>query len=199
MGAYAPAPIIDDEIFARIRSEIVEPTIKSLAKEDRVYRGVLYAGLMITESGPRVVEFNCRFGDPEAQVVLPLFDGDIVDLMFRIATRKRFDTDIKVGNRWGMCVVIASGGYPGRYTKGNAILGLDQDFGDNVMIFHAGTSSGENGKIVTNGGRVLGVTALADDFYSARTAVYSAVSKITFDNAYYRKDIGAKARKYLRK
>jgi phosphoribosylamine--glycine ligase len=199
MGAYAPAPIIDEEMYARIRAEIVEPTIKALAKEDRVYRGVLYAGLMITESGPKVVEYNCRFGDPEAQVVLPLVDGDLVNIMFRIATRKRFDTDIRIKNRWGICVVIASGGYPGKYEKGKTILGLDKDLGEDVTVFHAGTSRGANGHVLTNGGRVLGVTALADDFYSARTAVYSAVGKIAFDNAYYRKDIGEKAKRYLRK
>jgi phosphoribosylamine--glycine ligase len=197
MGAYAPAPIVDAEMYARIRSEVVEPTVRAMALEDRPYRGVLYAGLMITVDGPKVVEFNCRFGDPEAQAVLPLVKADLVDIMFRIVKGKSFKTNIASFKKWAMCVVIASGGYPGSYEKGKPILGLDKDFGDNVQVFHAGTSRREGQGIFTNGGRVLGVTATAPDFYAVRDSVYQALGKITFDKAYYRKDIGAKALRHL--
>lgn len=197
MGAYAPAPVIDAKMFERVRKEIVAPTIKALALEDRPYRGVLYAGLMITSKGPKVVEFNCRFGDPEAQVILPLIKDDLVEVMFRVAKGKHVPAELKLHKKWALCVVVASGGYPGSYEKGKQIFGLDKNLGEELIVFHAGTERQENGKIVTNGGRVLGVTAVADDFYAAREKAYWAVGKITFDRAYYRRDIGVKALRHL--
>lgn len=197
MGAYAPAPVVDDDMMARIHDEIMQPTVKALAVEGRPYRGVLYAGLMITEQGPKVVEFNCRFGDPEAQVVLPLLKSDIVDIMFRIAKGKRLDPKLKLHDKWALCVIVASGGYPGSYEKGKPIFGLDNPLDEGVTVFQAGTRHGDNGMVVTDGGRVLGVTAVGDDFYSTRKRAYWSVGKVTFDGAYYRKDIGLKARKHL--
>ncbi|RMF61366.1 MAG: phosphoribosylamine--glycine ligase [Calditrichaeota bacterium] len=197
MGAYAPAPVIDKEMLARIRGEIIEPTIKGMALEGRPYRGVLYTGLMITEDGPRVVEFNCRFGDPETQAILPLLESDLVDLMYRVARRKPLEPTIRTYDKWAICVVVASGGYPGKYERGKPIFGLEKNLGDDIVIFHAGTKE-VAGKILTDGGRVLGVTAIANDFHTARKRVYWAVEKIAFDKAYYRKDIGAKALKHLK-
>lgn len=199
MGAYAPAPIITEEMFARVTKEIMEPTVKAMSLENRAYRGVLYAGLMITAEGPKVVEFNCRFGDPEAQAVLPLVNFDLAELMFRIATGKRIGPKIELFDKWTMCVVIASGGYPESYEKGKEILGLDKNLGDDINVFHAGTKRADNGVVVSNGGRVLGVTATAEDFYSVRERAYWALGKITFDKAYYRRDIGAKALRHLQK
>lgn len=196
MGAYSPAPVMNDELFTRVRKEIMEPTVKAMALENRPYRGILYAGLMITTDGPKVVEFNCRFGDPEAQAILPLLKSDLVDIMFRIAKGKKFDSEIELFDKWAMCVTIASGGYPASYEKNKEIWGLDKELGEDIQIFHAGTAK-ENGKIVTSGGRVLGVTAIADDFLSVREKAYWGVGKITFDKAYYRKDIGAKALLHL--
>jgi len=198
MGAYAPAPLMDETLFERVKREVMEPTIRAMALENRPYRGILYAGLMITKDGPKVVEYNCRLGDPETQVILPLLKTDLVDTMFRIVTGKRFANDVEIMDKWAMCVVVASGGYPGPYEKGKPIYGLDKKFGDDIHVFHAGTRRLENGTVVTNGGRVLGVTTVADDFFAAREKAYWAVGKITFDNAYYRKDIGNKALKYLR-
>jgi phosphoribosylamine--glycine ligase len=197
MGAYAPAPIITEKMFARICKEVFEPTVKAMALEDRPYRGVLYAGLMITAEGPKVVEFNCRFGDPEAQAILPLIDSDLVEVMLRIATGKNINTNIQLLDKWSMCVVIASGGYPADYEKGKEIFGLEKKFGEDVEIFQAGTKNTESGKVVSNGGRVLGVTVVADDFHSVREKAYWAVRKITFDKAYYRRDIGMKALRHL--
>jgi phosphoribosylamine--glycine ligase len=200
MGAYAPAPVIDEEMLKRVRTEILEPTIKAMALEGRPYRGVLYAGLMITAAGPKVVEFNCRLGDPEAQAVLPLIKSDLVEVMHEIATEKKISKPVDLhDDQWAMCVVVASGGYPGSYEKGKQIFGLDKDFGENIAVFHAGTKEGSSKKVVTSGGRVLGVTALANDFYEARKQAYWAVGKITFDKAYYRKDIGAKGMVHLRR
>ncbi|MFQ6115818.1 MAG: phosphoribosylamine--glycine ligase, partial [bacterium] len=188
-----PAPVVDKNMLSRVRKEIFEPTIKAMALENRPYRGVLYAGLMITSDGPKVVEFNCRFGDPEAQVVLPLVEGDLVNMMYGIANGKPFGSTIKIAKNWALCVVIASGGYPGDYEKGKRIFGLEKGFGQDIVIFHSGTSKNEKGELITNGGRVLGVTAFADDFHAVREKAYWAVGKITFDKAYYRRDIGKKA------
>jgi phosphoribosylamine--glycine ligase len=198
MGAYAPAPVVDGVMLERIRREILEPTIRALAMEGRTYRGVLYAGLMITAQGPRVVEFNCRFGDPEAQCVLPVTRGDLVEGMLRITQGDLGDYKLGWDRRWAVCVVVASGGYPGPYDSGKEILGLDRDFGQDVIVFHAGSAMAADGRrIMTAGGRVLGVTGIAEEFRKARELAYSSVKKITFDRAYYRKDIGARALKRL--
>jgi len=196
MGAYAPAPVMTPELLHRVDMEIMQPTINAMALEGRPYRGILYAGLMVTKEGLKVVEFNCRLGDPEAQAILPLVDSDLVEAMFRIAKGKRV-RELELVNKWAMCVVIASGGYPGGYEKNKRILGLDKKLGKDISVFHAGTKFTEPGQVVTDGGRVLGVTAIANDFHSVRERAYWAVGKITFDKAYYRKDIGAKALKHL--
>jgi len=159
--------------------------------EDRPYEGVLYAGLMITNQGPKVVEFNCRFGDPETQAILPLIKSDLVPILFACAEGNISELKIETNNKFAVCVIMASGGYPGKYEKGKQILGLDRKFKDDVIIFHAGTNHIE-GKIVTDGGRILGVTATGNDLKEAIQRAYQTVGKITFDGAYYRKDIGYK-------
>jgi phosphoribosylamine--glycine ligase len=197
MGAYCPAPVVDAEMLERVRREILEPAIRGMALEGRSYRGCLYAGLMITEVGPKVVEFNCRFGDPETQAVLPTIDEDLVPLLEGAAAGKLPQEGILESRRWAVCVVMASGGYPGPYEKGKVIQGLDRPFPEDVIIFHAGTSR-EKGQLVTSGGRVLGVTGLGATISEAIERAYWAVGKIVFDGAYYRKDIGQKALRRLR-
>ncbi len=198
MGAYAPTPHISPARMNQIKKEIMEPTIKGLALEGRPYKGVLYAGLMMTTDGPKVLEYNCRFGDPETQAVLPLAKSDLLEAM--LASRDGTLKDYAWENESGaaVCVVIASGGYPGNYEKGKQIYGLDSRINDNVMVFHAGTKW-EKDAIVTSGGRVLGVTAVGNDIKSAVDTVYKAVGKIVFDGAYYRKDIAARALANLRR
>ena len=191
MGAYAPAVLIDEAMMATIQQKILEPAVKGMALEDRPYKGVLYAGLMITNQGPKVVEFNCRFGDPETQAILPLIKSDLVPILFACAEGNISELKIETNNKFAVCVIMASGGYPGKYEKGKQILGLDRKFKDDVIIFHAGTNHIE-GKIVTDGGRILGVTATGNDLKEAIQRAYQAVGKITFDGAYYRKDIGYK-------
>lgn len=192
MGAYAPAVLVNEKMLKIVQEKILQPAIKGMALEDRPYRGVLYAGLMITRQGPKVVEFNCRFGDPEAQAILPLVNNDIVPLLQSCSEMNLENINVKTNNKFAVCVIMASGGYPGKYEKGKEIIGLDRKFEDDVIIFHAGTKL-INGKVVTNGGRVLGVTALGDNIGDAIKRAYAAVGKITFDGAYYRKDIGYKA------
>lgn len=196
MGAYAPAPVVDKELMAVIQQQIIEPTIKGMTAEGRTYRGVLYVGLMITTEGPKVMEFNCRFGDPESQVNLPLMKSDLVEAMIAIIEGRLKGFQLELLDKWALCVVMASGGYPGSYEKGKQIFGLDQDFGGDVCVFHAGTKF-ENGKFVTNGGRVLGVTALGDSIRCAIDKAYQAVEKISFEGAHYRRDIGQKALKRI--
>jgi len=198
MGAYAPTPHISQAMMERIKKEIMEPTIKGLALEGRPYKGILYAGLMMTTKGPKVLEYNCRFGDPETQAVLPLAKSDIIEAMMasRDGTLKDFVWENDSGA--AVCVVIASGGYPEKYEKGKQIFGLDGRIENNVVIFHAGTKW-EDEIIVTSGGRVLGVTAVGDNIKSAVETVYKAVGKIAFDGAYYRKDIAARALNFGRK
>jgi len=192
MGAYAPAVLVNNEMLKIVQEKILEPAVKGMALEDRPYRGVLYAGLMITKHGPKVVEFNCRFGDPETQAILPLMKSDIVPLLLACSENKIKESYLETNNKYAVCVIMASGGYPGKYENGKEIIGLNRKFDDEVMIFHAGTKYVE-GKLVTNGGRVLGVTALGDNIEDAVKRAYSAVGKIAFDGAYYRKDIGYKA------
>jgi phosphoribosylamine--glycine ligase len=201
MGAYAPAPLVDDDMMARISRNIIRPTLLGMAEEQRVYRGCLYVGLMITQTGPKVVEFNCRFGDPETQVVLPLVDDDLLEVLKEAAAGSLTRRSLKVGSRSAACVVIASGGYPDHYEDGKQIVGLDRaEAEEGVMIFHGGTKQTREG-ILTAGGRVLGVTAVGSraDLENTIAKAYRAVEKITFDGAYYRSDIGKKGVQYLRK
>jgi len=192
MGAYAPAVFVDDKMFEEIQQKVLEPTIKGMNLEERPYRGVLYAGLIITKDGPKVIEFNCRFGDPETQVILPLIKSDIVPFLNGCAEGDIKNLQLGKSAKFAVCVVLASGGYPNKYEKGKKIFGLDKDFGSDVYNFHAGTKF-SNGDCVTNGGRVLGVTALGDNVNQAINHAYTAIGKIVFDGAYFRKDIGYKA------
>ena len=192
MGTYAPAPVMTPEMTERAVEEILKPTIAAMAKEGRVYRGCLYLGLMVTADGPKVVEFNARFGDPETQVVLPLLDSDLVAIMCACADGTLADVPIRWKDGAAVCVVLASGGYPGHYDKGQEIHGLADAEAMGALVFHAGTAM-KAGKLVTNGGRVLGVVGRGADISSAVDAAYAAATKISFKDAYYRKDIAHRA------
>jgi phosphoribosylamine---glycine ligase len=194
MGVYAPVPRVPFELLESIKRYIIKPTLEGLVKEGRTYKGCLYAGLMITRKGPKVIEFNCRFGDPETEVVLPLLDDDLVDLLVDISAGTLTKTEARWKQLSAVSVIIASGGYPDAYETGKKILGLDTVANmQDIIVFHAGTKM-ENGNIVTAGGRVLAVTALGpkDHLEEAIFNAYAAVKKITFDGAYYRSDIGRK-------
>lgn len=195
MGAYAPAPVVTEFLRQEIEEKIIRPVILQLKKEGNPFIGCLYAGLMITSNGPKVIEFNCRFGDPETQVVLPLLGGDFLQLLYSAAEGKLNKNAVWYNGGSAVCVVAASEGYPDSYKKGFEITGLY--FSDpQIIIYQAGTIE-KDGKILTNGGRVLGVTAVLNEFdiRKARDKVYDALKYIKFENMYYRKDIAAKALK----
>ncbi|MBR5488163.1 MAG: phosphoribosylamine--glycine ligase [Firmicutes bacterium] len=190
MGTIAPNPYYTAEVAERCMKEIFLPTIEAMKKEDREFRGCLYFGLMITEKGPKVIEYNCRFGDPETQVVLPLLDSDLLEIMMATAAGTLKEEMVKFADDAACCVVMASNGYPQAYEKGFPIT-TDEDFGG--ILYVAGAKLGEDGAVLTNGGRVLGVVARAEKLEDAVAEAYKQVEKVHFDNAYYRKDIGAKA------
>jgi phosphoribosylamine--glycine ligase len=193
MGAYAPAPVVIPSIQNRVLHHIVKPTLQGLAKEGSPYKGILYVGLMICQNGPKVLEFNCRLGDPEAQVVLPLLDSDLVDLMEAVIDDRLDRMTVRWKPLSAICVVLASAGYPGESTTGLPIHGLDSaERLDDVFVFHAGTALCQN-QVVTNGGRVVGITALGPDLQTARDKVYKATGKVSFEGMQYRRDIGARA------
>lgn len=192
MGAYAPAPIVDEKISALVEEKILKPTIAALKAEGIIYRGCLYAGLMIVDGEPKVVEFNCRFGDPETQVVLPLLENDLLDLMNACAEGNLADRKLSWQNQSAVCVIMASGGYPKAYKKNLPIDGVTKAKSLGAMIFHAGMKN-LNGELVTSGGRVLGVTVTAPTLREAVDRVYRCVEVIHFDDVHYRKDIAAKA------
>ncbi len=193
MGAYAPAPVVTPELQQEIYDRIMQPTVQALAAEGRPYRGILYGGIILTPDGPKVIEFNCRLGDPEAQVVLPLLKTDLVDLLTGVCEGNLKDVSVEIDNRAATCVVIASGGYPGDYKKGYPISGINRaEAPDDVVLFHAGTA-GNDGRFVTNGGRILGVTALGNNIPASIQRAYQAVEKIEFKDMYCRKDIGHRA------
>jgi phosphoribosylamine--glycine ligase len=204
MGAYSPAPVVTEVLFKEILDTIIYRTLNGLLKEGIVYKGVLYAGIMLTEKGPRVLEFNVRFGDPEIQAILPRLNADIVELMLATVdgTPSHFRT-LAWDERACICVVCASGGYPGSYEKGKEISGLDKLKGmQDIFVFHAGTkriaqSAECRAQFVTNGGRVLNVVALGRDIKEAQAKVYAAIKNIHFEQMHYRKDIGNKALKFL--
>ena len=191
MGAYAPTPVVPDNLMERVQKEVLEPAIATLRARGIDYRGVLYAGLMITPEGdPKVIEFNCRFGDPETQVVLPLLDTPLESLLVACAEQRLADhPPIQWKQEASACVVLASGGYPGSYQKGYAITGIDAAQATGATVFHAGTAL-KNGQVVTSGGRVLGVTALGETFEQAIANAYKAVDQISFEDMYCRRDIG---------
>jgi len=193
MGAYSPAPVVTHRIHDRILKEILEPMIQGMAGEGRVYKGAIYAGLMIRDEVPKVLEFNARFGDPETQPVLMRMKGDIVPVLEACARGTLSQHEIEWDKRASVCVVMVSGGYPGEYERGKAITGLEEASRmEEVFVFHAGTAF-ENRQIVTNGGRVLGVTGLGETIAGAVDRTYEAVGKISWDGVHYRKDIGQKA------
>lgn len=193
MGAYSPAPVITPAVHERVMDEIMIPTARGMASEGATYRGFLYAGLMIDDSGqPRVIEFNCRFGDPETQPVLARMRSDIVELCLRACDGSLAGAEADWDPRASLGVVSASAGYPGSYEKGATISGLDTEFGPNVKVFHAGTRLDED-RIVTSGGRVLCTVALGGSVTEAQRLAYEAVAKIQWDGAFYRRDIGYRA------
>ena len=192
MGTYAPAPVMTPEMTERAVEEILKPTIAAMAKEGRPYTGCLYLGLMITSEGPKVVEFNARFGDPETQVVLPLLDGDLVEIMCACADGTLADVPIHWKDGAAVCVVLAAGGYPASYEKGHEITGIADAEAMGALVFHAGTAKKDDA-LVTNGGRVLGVVGMGADIASAVKAAYNAVDRISFRDAYHRKDIAHRA------
>jgi len=193
MGAYSPAPVVTDKILKEVEEKVFKRMIDGMAKEGMPFVGVLYAGLMITKDGPKVLEFNVRFGDPETQPILMRLKTDIIDIIEHILEGKLDKIKIKWDKRAAVCVVLASKGYPGEYEKGKEISGLDgtKTLKD-AVVFHAGTSL-KDGKVVTSGGRVLGVTAMADTIESAINKAYSVVHMVKFDGMHYRSDIGRKA------
>lgn len=198
MGAYAPAPIITTELLKKIEDEIISPTLEQMRETGNAFIGCLYAGLIITNDGPKVIEFNCRFGDPETQVVLPILDGDFLELLYSAASEKLDINSVEYSGGCAVCVVAASNGYPDEYKKGFEISGLD--FSDEeIIVYHAGTKK-ENDKILTKGGRVLGITSVIKnyDLKLAQQKAYNAIEKISFDGMYFRKDIAKKAFKHLK-
>ncbi len=193
MGAYAPTPFVTDEILEKVKTDIIEPTLKALKEEAGGYKGCLYCGLMLTENGPKVVEFNCRFGDPETQAVLPIIDGDFLSLLHSCALGKLDKNAVFYNNKSAVCVVAASSGYPGSYQKGYEISGIKEAEEAGAIVFHAGTDIKE-GKLVTSGGRVLGVTSVIEqnDLIACKQKTYESLAKINFEGIYYRKDISDK-------
>jgi len=194
MGAYAPAPLVTEELQKEIDDKIICPVLDAMREEGRTFVGCLYAGLMITGEGAKVVEFNCRFGDPETQAVLPLVKGDFVKLLYSAANYKLDKNCVSFSSGASVCVVTASGGYPDSFGKGFVIEGLDSINDPEIIVYHAGTKE-TDGKIVTNGGRVLGITSVIkeNDLKAAKQKAYAAVSKINYTNIYFRKDISDKA------
>ena len=190
MGTFSPSPFYTPEIDEFCQKHIYQPTVDAMAAEGRPFKGVIFFGLMLTEKGPKVLEYNARFGDPEAQVVLPRMKNDIVDVFEACIDGTLDQIDLQFEDNAAVCVVLASGGYPVSYEKGFPIEGLENlKGGDGVYVFHAGTRK-ENGRFVTNGGRVLGVTATGPDLKAARANAYEAVKQVTFEKAYCRSDIG---------
>jgi len=198
MGAFSPAPIVDGALLNRICREIVEPTLEGMQEEGTPYRGLLYCGLMITHQGPKVVEYNCRFGDPEAQVVLPLVESDLVDVFESVVDGTLDNGGLRASSRTAACVVLASGGYPIDYETGFEIRGMEEAAAHpEVSVMQAGTRRREDGSLVTDGGRVLGVTALGGDLQQALDRAYEGADAIQFEGKTLRTDIGEKGLVHL--
>jgi phosphoribosylamine--glycine ligase len=193
MGAYCPAPIATPEMLRVVERDVLVPIVDALRQDGAPYRGVLYAGLMLTAAGPKVLEFNCRFGDPETQVMLPRLDCDLLDVLDAVVEGRLEEVEIRWKPRAAVCVVMAAKGYPGKYESGKVIEGLGAAGAmDDVSVFHAGTKRVEH-LTVTGSGRVLGVTGLGDDLAAAQRRAYEAVNRIHFEGAYYRRDIANRA------
>ncbi|MGD0077445.1 MAG: phosphoribosylamine--glycine ligase [Sedimentisphaerales bacterium] len=193
MGAYSPAPVVTDEMMSQIEREILVPVVDCMNRNDTPYKGVLYAGIMVTAGGPRVLEFNVRFGDPETQPIMMRLKSDLLEVCLAVCEQKLDDVTLQWDKRPAICVVMASGGYPGDYQKGKEITGIDKasELKD-VVVFHAGTAM-KDGKVVTAGGRVLGITATGGTVADAKARAYEGVSRISFEGAHFRHDIADKA------
>jgi len=197
MGAYSPSPLMTDEMIAQVREHIIEPTILGMKEEGSPYTGFLYVGLMLTQEGPKVVEYNCRFGDPECQVIIPRLQSDVLQHMFQSTQGSLGEELIAFDDQFRTTVVLVSGGYPGSYKKGQVIHGLqDAASMDGIQVFQAGTKE-ENGKLMTAGGRVINVVAEGGSLQSSIDKAYEAVECIHFNDVFYRKDIGAKGLKHV--
>lgn len=194
MGAYSPAPIVTDNVLKVVEETIIAPTVSGMEKEGNPYTGFLYVGLMMTSEGPKVVEYNCRFGDPECEVIIPRLESDLLEALLASVKGNLEQTTINFDKKYRCTVVLASGGYPKSYEKGKVITGIDSV--KNAIVFHAGTRI-EEGNILTNGGRVLNVVGSGDTLKESIENTYSEVEKISFEKAYYRGDIGAKGLKHL--
>ncbi|GAF72282.1 unnamed protein product, partial [marine sediment metagenome] len=190
MGSYSPPNFFGAEMIDMVRDTILEPMVRAMAEEGQPYKGVLYVGLMLTDQGPKALEFNARFGDPESQVMLPLLEGDLVDIMLAVLDERLDKVEIKWRDEACVGVVMASGGYPGSYKTGFPIEGLDK-VDEDILVFHAGTKA-SNGEIYTDGGRVLTVAARGRTIAEARDRVYSNIPRIHFEGCHYRRDIGAR-------
>lgn len=193
MGAYSPAPVITEALMDQIVADVLVPTVDGMNRNGTAFKGILYAGIMVTKGGPRVLEFNVRFGDPETQPILMRLKSDLLDVMLAVCDGRLDEISLEWDERPAICVVVASGGYPDAYEKGKVITGLDDAAKiEDVMVFHAGTTE-KDGNVVTAGGRVLGVTALGDTVAEAKEKAYQAVDVISFERAYCRRDIADKA------
>jgi len=193
MGAYCPASLLSEEMLAFVEREILVPAVDAMRRDGIDYRGVLYAGIMLTTAGPKVLEFNCRFGDPETQPLMARFKGDLVDVLWRTAAGELDGAEIEFDDNVANCVVMCSEGYPGSYEKRRAISGIEEAEAENgILVFHAGTDC-SSGDLRTSGGRVLGVTGIACDLETARKRANAACEKIHFDGAFWRTDIGCRS------
>ena len=191
MGAISPAPALNEELNKNIFNNIVMPTINGMRSDGIPYEGILYAGVMLTDQGPKVIEFNCRFGDPETQVVLPRLSTDLVDIIHNTVTNNLENTPIELTDNTAITVVIASKGYPGTFKKGIELPSLNNlDKQDDILIFHSGTAKNDNENLISSGGRVLSVTAIGDNVQDCRKKAYKAVEEINWDKGFFRRDIG---------
>ncbi|MDD4615903.1 MAG: phosphoribosylamine--glycine ligase [Alphaproteobacteria bacterium] len=194
MGAYSPAPIINDAMRERVMNEIIRPTIEEMKRIGRPYRGMLYAGLMMTKAGPRLIEYNARFGDPEAEVMIPLLKSDLLEILYACARGKLCDVNVEFKDGAALGVVMATDGYPGNYVKGSIIRGIGRaEAVPGVTVYHAATKRNANGDLTSNGGRVLCVTALASTIVEAQKTAYQAVDQIDWPEGFCRRDIGWRA------
>ena len=189
MGSYSPSLLFDEEMKKRVMDDILAPTLAGFQKDGLKFKGVLFVGLMLSEEGPKVIEFNNRFGDPETQSVLMRLDSDLCDIFVSVCENRLAEQEILWSDERAVCVVLASGGYPGSYEKGLPISGLG-DVDDDIVVFHAGTKAGENGEVLTSGGRVLGVTAKGATNDEARAKAFANAEKISFEGMHFRRDIG---------
>ena len=191
MGTFSPNPLVTPQVLDGIIARVIEPAIRGMYQEGVPFKGILYAGIMLTADGPKTLEFNVRFGDPETQCILPRLKSDLVDILLAACEGRLNEIKVKWDERACVCVVIASGGYPGKYQNGYPISGLDKITDEDAVVFHAGTKN-EGGQLLTNGGRILGVTALGGNLEKARAAAYEAVEHIKFERMFFRRDIGVK-------